>query len=132
MKDRPDQNIYILIKTTTAYWLMWAVNMCTYVYNCWLCILIQPRRSFDICVCGYADFCLRLRRADGGSTAAGSQAHESGSREQRLIPGCLAFSSSPPTQPKLILGLDWISVKQTEPPHTSSLHHNDLQIISAH
>lgn len=33
-----------------------------------------------------------LRRADRESRAAGSQTHESGSCEQRLIPGCLTFS----------------------------------------
>lgn len=43
-----------------------------------------------------------LRRGDGGS-----QTLKSGSREQHLIPGCLAFAFSP----KLISGLDWISLK---------------------
>lgn len=50
-----------------------------------------------------------LRRADRESRAAGSQTHESGSCEQRLIPGCLTFSipSLPPSRLlKLILGLD--------------------------
>ena len=27
MKDRLDQNIYILIKATPAYWHIWVVNM---------------------------------------------------------------------------------------------------------
>lgn len=38
MKDRLDQNIYILRKTSPAYWLIWLVNV---VYYCILYILVH-------------------------------------------------------------------------------------------